>query len=150
MKLVTTLGLALLVTIGSIGALAENRWQGDSQRRESGDRGDRPGRSGVIREGIPPGNVEFKPRVDSHDRDHSRRRDGDHDHNRFTHRPRVIIGVPVIVNPGYYNYPPVYVEPAPRYIEPIDGYWYYCPDFGYYPDVQVCPNEWLKVVPNSP
>ncbi len=45
--------------------------------------------------------------------------------------------------------PPVYIEqsPATEAVAPA-GYWYYCqsPE-GYYPDVRVCPNGWLKVLP---
>lgn len=149
MKLVITLGLALLATIAGFGALAENRWQGGSYRWESGNP---PGSSGVIRDNTP-GTTEFKPQREMHERDrfreHEHDRNRDHDRNR--HRPPAIIGVPIIVTPGYYSNPqPVYVTPAPQYyVEPIDGYWYYCPDLGYYPEVRDCPNGWLKVVPNN-
>lgn len=147
MKPVPVIPLVLFATICAGSVLAETSWRGDAQRRESGDR---PGGGSVIRESAPPGTTQFRPRRDLHDHDGSRGRDGDHDHHRFPHHPRAIIGVPIIVEPGYYYPPPVYVEPVPRYVEPIDGYWYYCPDVGYYPAVQVCPNGWLKVVPNGP
>jgi len=35
-----------------------------------------------------------------------------------------------------------------RVVPPEPAYWYYCTDYGaYYPYVQRCPTEWLKVVP---
>lgn len=41
---------------------------------------------------------------------------------------------------------PIYVEPAPPAPEPY--YWYYCRERqAYYPYVQQCPGEWMKVVP---
>lgn len=60
--------------------------------------------------------------------------------------------------PPYYAYPPptVVVEPPPVYIEPPPApppappappaYWYYCSSAkAYYPNVQTCPEDWVKV-----
>jgi len=70
--------------------------------------------------------------------------------------PRVFVGVGVgapFWRPAY-TYPyPVYAYPPPTayarsYAPPEPAYWYYCPDYGvYYPYVQQCPTEWLKVIP---
>lgn len=63
---------------------------------------------------------------------------------------------------GVYDYPstlvvepPVYIErppaapPAPPPQPPL-AYWYYCVSAGgYYPDVQSCPEEWVKVPPRD-
>lgn len=65
--------------------------------------------------------------------------------------------------PPYYVYsppptvvvqPPVYVEqpapapPAPP--PPPEAYWYYCPSAkAYYPNVQSCPEPWIKVPPRQ-
>ena len=79
-------------------------------------------------------------------------------HTRFG----VYIGGPLwIPPPAYYPAPvyyppPVYVQPAapPVYIEQgpaQSNYWYYCQEAkGYYPYVQSCPSNWMKVVPNGP
>jgi hypothetical protein len=52
--------------------------------------------------------------------------------------------------PPYYGYPPV-AEESPDYIEQAptrSGYWYYCHrSHAYYPDVETCPEEWIKVPP---
>jgi hypothetical protein len=50
----------------------------------------------------------------------------------------------------YYAYPPqVVVEEPPEYIEQRPStYWYYCRrSHAYYPDVETCPEEWIKVPP---
>jgi hypothetical protein len=50
----------------------------------------------------------------------------------------------------YYAYPPeVVVEEPPEYIEQEPNtYWYYCRrSRAYYPDVETCPEEWIKVPP---
>ena len=70
--------------------------------------------------------------------------------------PRVFVGVGVgapFRRPAYtYTYP-AYAYPPPTvyaqsYVPPEPAYWYYCPVYGtYYPYVQQCPTEWLKVVP---
>lgn len=61
--------------------------------------------------------------------------------------------------PPYYAYspPPVIVQPQPVYIQqqpapapgpPPQAYWYYCPTAqAYYPNVQTCPEAWVKVPP---
>jgi len=70
--------------------------------------------------------------------------------------PRVFVGVGVgapLWRPAYAHTYPVYAYPLPTvyaqsYVPPEPPYWYYCPDYGaYYPYVQQCPTEWLKVVP---
>lgn len=64
----------------------------------------------------------------------------------------------------YYSYPPYYYPPAqviveepPIYVQqaPLPPatpvYWYYCPSaLGYYPQVQSCPEPWVKVPPRAP
>jgi hypothetical protein len=58
----------------------------------------------------------------------------------------------------YYTYaPPVVVTEPPVYVErqgqaePAAGYWHYCASAaGYYPDVQSCPEPWVKVPPTNP
>lgn len=81
-------------------------------------------------------------------------------------RSRVIVGVgPVFVGPypywyyppPYYVYtpPPVVVQEPPVYVQqqippppapPVESYWYYCPSAkAYYPNVQSCPDAWVKV-----
>lgn len=70
--------------------------------------------------------------------------------------------------PAYYVYtppavivrePPVYIQQAPAPPPPpppppppappaAQAYWYYCPSArAYYPSVQTCPEEWVKVPP---
>lgn len=66
----------------------------------------------------------------------------------------VVIGGPIWAPPPVFYYPPpVYVErvPPPVYIEqPRQDYWYYCQESrAYYPYVQSCPSQWMKVVPNT-
>src|SRR5262249_53089296 len=66
--------------------------------------------------------------------------------------PRVLAGVGVGRPPSPYPYP-AYDYPPPTvyaqfYTPPEPAYWYYCPVYGtYYPYVQQCPTQWLKVVP---
>jgi hypothetical protein len=50
----------------------------------------------------------------------------------------------------YYDYPmdEVYVERVPPPAAPPAQY--YCPDTGYYPTVQACPQGWLRVLPGAP
>lgn len=68
----------------------------------------------------------------------------------------ITIGGPIWVPPPvYYPPPPVYIEraPPPVYIEQPrqQDYWYYCQESkAYYPYVQSCPSNWMKVVPNGP
>ncbi|WP_034293692.1 hypothetical protein [Herbaspirillum sp. RV1423] len=62
---------------------------------------------------------------------------------------------PVYYPPPAYYPPPVYVERAPPvYIEQNpapSNYWFYCQESkSYYPYVQSCPSNWMKVVPNGP
>lgn len=56
--------------------------------------------------------------------------------------------VPVIVAP-----PRIYIEqPPPRSAVPVlePGYWYYCNEAqAYYPYVQQCPGNWVKVPPQA-
>lgn len=43
-----------------------------------------------------------------------------------------------------------YSEAPPAYTPPPQNYWYYCQDpEGYYPQVQSCPEGWMRVVPNG-
>lgn len=55
---------------------------------------------------------------------------------------------PVVLAP-----PRIYVEQAPaRTAVPVleSGYWYYCNEAGaYYPYVQTCPGDWIKVQPQN-
>lgn len=60
--------------------------------------------------------------------------------------PAVIIQQP----PVYVQQPPVYVVPPapPAQAAPPEAYWYYCSSAGaYYPNVQSCPEPWVKVAP---
>ena len=63
----------------------------------------------------------------------------------------------------YYWYPPYYppaqviVEQPSIYVQQetapqaSPAYWYYCPGAqGYYPQVQSCPEPWVKVPPRAP
>jgi hypothetical protein len=70
--------------------------------------------------------------------------------------------------PAYYTPPTVVVQSPPVYVQqtpalappapapppaaqPSIGYWYYCPSTqGYYPNVQTCPEAWVKVPPRAP
>lgn len=97
---------------------------------------------------------------------------GSHSHTR------VFIGVgPGFVYPYYYYPPPYYyyppyvytpppviVQEPPVYVQrpeappappapPLQAevYWYYCPSGkNYYPNVQACPEPWVKVPPRAP
>ena len=67
--------------------------------------------------------------------------------------------------PPYYVYspppvvvqePPVYVQQTPAPAPPAppaptqQNYWYYCaPTRDYYPNVQTCPEAWIKVAPRQ-
>jgi hypothetical protein len=58
--------------------------------------------------------------------------------------------------PAYYSYPvpvvqepPVYIQQEPATAAP-QAYWYYCSSSGaYYPNVQTCPEPWIKVPPRT-
>src|SRR5262245_14321096 len=77
-------------------------------------------------------------------------------------RPHAFVGPRVFVGGGVgapfwqpaYAYPyPAYAYAPPTvyaqsYVPPEPVYWYYCQDYGtYYPYIQQCPTEWLKVLP---
>ena len=70
--------------------------------------------------------------------------------NRFHRHSRVIIiGDPFFGPPIYYTSPPYIEQNPPVYISPSVNYSYYCTDpGGYYPEIQSCPNGWLRVVPD--
>jgi hypothetical protein len=91
-------------------------------------------------------------------------------HGHFHGHGRVIVGVapwwgvgwwdPWWYPPAYYSSypyydplaaePPVYIERGPGSEAPAAGYWYYCESAGrYYPDVQGCPEPWVKVPPRE-
>ena len=67
---------------------------------------------------------------------------------------------PYYWGPPPYYYPPagivveqpqVYVQPPPAPPAPPPAYWYYCPSApGYYPQVQSCPEPWVRVPPRNP
>lgn len=74
----------------------------------------------------------------------------------------VVIGAPFFWPGYYYDYPaysyydsPSYYDDYPTqvYVEPPASaqpqVQYYCPDTGYYPTVQTCPQGWLRVVPDN-
>lgn len=86
--------------------------------------------------------------------------------DRHSHQQRFRGGGAVVIGvaPLWLDYPyptvdqgaaldsdtPVYVEKAaPDDIAKEPNAKYYCPDFGYYPSVQSCPNGWLRVVPGG-
>lgn len=77
---------------------------------------------------------------------------GFHRHRHFHGHSAIIIGAPLFWwQSDYPSPPPVYVQQAPLdYIEQNSGYTYYCADQGYYPNVQHCPNGWMRVVPGEP
>ena len=75
----------------------------------------------------------------------------------------VFIGIgPPFWGPAYpyYWYPPPYYPPTQIVVEQPPVYvqqeteppaWYYCPSAkGYYPQVQNCPEAWVKVAPRAP
>jgi hypothetical protein len=97
------------------------------------------------------------------------------DAHRYVYGAKPYVGARVWVGPGIwwgsrafwgpywwgypypYAAPPVVIQqPAPTYVEPAPPnpepyYWYYCRERqAYYPYVQQCPSEWLKVVPSAP
>jgi hypothetical protein len=54
---------------------------------------------------------------------------------------------PVVVQPQ----PQVYVQQAPAPPSAPPGEWYYCQSAGgYYPQVQSCPEPWVRVPPRNP
>lgn len=56
--------------------------------------------------------------------------------------PYPYVGPPVVIR----QQAPIYVEPPLPVPEPY--YWYYCRETQtYYPYVQQCPSDWMKVVP---
>ena len=60
--------------------------------------------------------------------------------------PFVVAPAPVVVAP-----PPV-VESPPVFVEqgPAQSYWYFCQSSqAYYPNVQSCPEAWVKVPPRA-
>jgi hypothetical protein len=74
-----------------------------------------------------------------------------HRHPHFHEHGRVIVGIPFLVEPPIYVSPPSDADQyPPDYIDPASGYAYYCTaPAGYYPSVQNCLGEWLRVVPYS-
>jgi len=81
-----------------------------------------------------------------------------HHHHRSHFGLGLALGAPLWWGPGYYPYSyyaPYYYAAAYepvliRYVERDPGYRYYCTEpAGFYPDVQSCPNTWLKVVPDG-
>ena len=143
----------LLVMVCGSGAVA------DGNRKDGGHAGEWPvaaSQGGESQEEGTRGTLEKQRRGDANEAGEHRDRDEHGDRGRDGGRDRPpghnrIIAVPIVVPQGYYDYAPANVEQPPQYIEE-DGnyYWYYCPNLGYYPNVQVCPDGWLKVVPNSP
>jgi hypothetical protein len=57
--------------------------------------------------------------------------------------------------PPYYSTvvvsePPVFIQ-GPSGDQATPGFWYFCQSArGYYPDVQTCPEDWIRVPPRSP
>jgi hypothetical protein len=96
---------------------------------------------------------------------------GGHFHSGF--RARVFVGPAFVWGPSfywgypyyagypypyYYTPPPVVVQEPPVYVQPPvvsqgpleEGYWYYCSSAqAYYPNVQSCPESWIKVAPKT-
>lgn len=68
--------------------------------------------------------------------------------------PHVVVPAVVPVAPVVVSSPRIYIEqPAVRSAVPVlePGYWYYCKEAGaYYPYVQTCSGDWVKVAPQSP
>ena len=61
------------------------------------------------------------------------------------HGGRAFVAAPFYAFPGYYYPPPAY------YALPPQDILYYCPEYGvYYPQVQVCPSGWQRMLPQAP
>jgi len=73
-------------------------------------------------------------------------------HPPHVHRPPVYVAPAVVYRPVVRYVPPpvVYVPPPVTvYAPPVQQYWYYCTDYqAYYPYVEQCPSDWLRVLPN--
>ncbi|MQR02050.1 hypothetical protein [Glaciimonas soli] len=69
----------------------------------------------------------------------------DHFHGHF-----IIVGGPFFWYPPYYD-PAYYMLYNPGvYVTPDPNYSYYCRDpVGYYPNVQSCPDGWLRLAPGQ-
>ena len=66
--------------------------------------------------------------------------EGDRDH---PHRPVIIVGVPIFVDPAFSSY---YLAPPADAYRTLDGFYYYCAELGgYYPALQECPSGWRLV-----
>ena len=87
---------------------------------------------------------------------------GGHHHRHF-HGSTVFFGSSFFWSPWWYApwpyYPPYYstvVTEPPVYIQgptgpTVPSFWYYCQSAqGYYPNVQSCPEDWIRVPPRSP
>lgn len=77
-----------------------------------------------------------------------------HVHPRHPHRwPHIVVPAVVPVAPVVLAPPRIYIEqaPTPRTVPVLEsGYWYYCKEAGaYYPYVQTCPGDWVKVAPGN-
>jgi hypothetical protein len=63
----------------------------------------------------------------------------------YFHGGRAFVAAPFYAFPGYYYPPPAY------YALPPQDILYYCPEYGvYYPQVQVCPSGWQRMLPQAP
>jgi hypothetical protein len=95
-------------------------------------------------------------------------RHGFHHHGFHHHGPRVFVGFGPWWGPYPYWYyppptyvytpppvvvqePPVYIQQEPAQAAPApESYWYYCSSSkSYYPNVQSCPEPWLRVAPRT-
>lgn len=75
-------------------------------------------------------------------------------HPRHPYRwPHVVMPAVVPIAPVVLTPPRIYIEQAPaRPAVPVlePGYWYYCNEAGaYYPHVQTCTGDWIKVQPQT-
>jgi hypothetical protein len=71
--------------------------------------------------------------------------------------PYYVQSAPVYSNPSVYSSPSVYstnpsivITPSAQANNPEQPVWYYCADYReYYPNVEQCPSNWLRVLPDS-
>lgn len=85
-----------------------------------------------------------------------RHRDFHGHHQHFRGNNVLILSLPLIWVPPRAEPPPLYGPPQEYAEQPIyDGIGrhpnivYYCPDYGFYPYIQDCPNEWMQVIPDN-
>lgn len=73
------------------------------------------------------------------------KRDGDR--HRRAQRTVVVVTPLLVAEPGMAGLaaPGEYVQPPADYSGPDSGYLYFCPGYGYYPQVPTCPVGWQRL-----